>query len=278
MKFFSRLTVAACLILLAFSASGCGLVNALKARDHLNKGVAAYTEQEFNKAIEEFRIAVELDPELVDAQLYLAHAYRAQYVPGIPRPENVALADTAIENFEKVIETAQPLVDEGDERARNSIVNSMASIADLYQNLDKLAEAKDWYRKRIDFEPENAEPHYGIGSLNHRISSRITGIDGSDAENLSPDQRTQAMTAVEEGIQSLQRAVELDEEYADAWEYLNLLYREKSYLIEDEDEKRRLLSQAFDLARKVIDLRRKQEREAEEERNRLFATEESGSD
>ena len=58
--------------LLLISATGC---NKLKARDQLNKGVAAYKNAHYEAAIEHFKNAVALDPSLQNAKLYLATAY-----------------------------------------------------------------------------------------------------------------------------------------------------------------------------------------------------------
>ena len=69
------LAVAATLLMTA----GC---NKLKARDQLNKGVKAYRNANYEEAIEKFKNAVEFDPDLKVAKLYLATAYAQQYVPG----------------------------------------------------------------------------------------------------------------------------------------------------------------------------------------------------
>ena len=68
-------------LLLALSACSC---NRLKARDHLNKGVQAYRNAQFQPAIMHFKEAVRLDPSLLNARLYLATAY----APSMFRAEN----------------------------------------------------------------------------------------------------------------------------------------------------------------------------------------------
>ena len=46
----------------------------LRARDKLNKGVEAYKAGQYDAAIEDFKDARELDPNLTNAQIYLATA------------------------------------------------------------------------------------------------------------------------------------------------------------------------------------------------------------
>ena len=44
----------------------------LKARDQLNKGVAAFKNAQYPEAVEHFKTAVDLDPNFPTARLYLA--------------------------------------------------------------------------------------------------------------------------------------------------------------------------------------------------------------
>lgn len=81
----------------------CGC-SRLRARDQLNKGVGAYRNAQFQTAIMHFKNAVALDPTLLNARLYLATAYFGQYIPGAESPENVKVAQQAIEAFQDVPE------------------------------------------------------------------------------------------------------------------------------------------------------------------------------
>ena len=55
----SRAFALVALLILAAGVSGC---NKLRARDLLNKGVAAFKEAQFDRAVENFKEAKELDP------------------------------------------------------------------------------------------------------------------------------------------------------------------------------------------------------------------------
>jgi tetratricopeptide (TPR) repeat protein len=76
-----RTAAVAALSVLALAASGC---SKLKARDLLNKGVAAFKNGQSDAAIEDFKQAKEADPDLLNARLYLATAYASLYIPGAP--------------------------------------------------------------------------------------------------------------------------------------------------------------------------------------------------
>ena len=250
----------AVLIVASLASSSCGWIDSLKARDEINKGVKAYTEKAYPTAVEHFSRAAELDPGLLVAKLYLAHSYRHQWTPDDPAEGNLANARQAIQAFENV------LLDD----SKND--NALASIASIYDGLGEADHAKQWYRKRIEAEPENPEPYYGIGRINQRLSEELTGSDGVNVENLSEEELAQAQQYTDEGVKELKLALELDPEYANAVEYLNLIYREKAYLSVDEDEKERWQREASRLSLQVIELRRKQKLRAEQEGHEFFKT------
>ena len=97
MKVYKFILLGAVLLSLPFS-SGC---QKLRARDQLNKGVAAFRNAQFQASIMHFKQAVSLDPTLLNAKLYLATAYFQQYIPGGESPENVKVGQQAIEAFEE---------------------------------------------------------------------------------------------------------------------------------------------------------------------------------
>ena len=96
-----KLTSLLCVAVLGFVAVGC---QQLKSRDQLNKGVQAYKANKFETAIEHFKNAIQYDPGLTVAKLYLATACSTQYVPGADNAENKRNAECAIEQFQKVLE------------------------------------------------------------------------------------------------------------------------------------------------------------------------------
>lgn len=53
-----------------------------QAREILNKGVEDFKNGQYDAAISEFQRAKELNPQLLNARLYLATAYADQFIPG----------------------------------------------------------------------------------------------------------------------------------------------------------------------------------------------------
>src|SRR3984885_3848084 len=96
-----RVTAIAAMIFVVAGGSGC---NKLKARDLLNKGVAAFKNGQSDAAIEDFKEAKEADPDLLNARLYLATAYASLYIPGAPSAENQARGQQAVAEFKEVLD------------------------------------------------------------------------------------------------------------------------------------------------------------------------------
>jgi tetratricopeptide (TPR) repeat protein len=234
-----RLRYAAVLTLLlgiTLSLSGC---QKLRARNQLNKGVQAYKNAKYEDAIEHFKSAVAMDTSLTTARLYLATAYAQQYIPGADTPENNQMAEQAIGEYKKVLDRNP---------GKEHKITSLKGIASLYFNMKKLELAKEYHKKVIELDPNDPETYYSIAVIDWSQSYAPRQEERAKL-GLRPDQplndrrvcqqlRERNMATVEDGIQNLQKALELRPDYDDAMAYLNLLYRERADLLCDNPEAR----------------------------------------
>ncbi len=229
------------MILPVVLATGC---SKLKARDQLNKGVQSYKNAKYEQAIEHFKNAVNLDPQLINARLYLATAYAQQYIPGIDTPENNRFGEQAIQEYENVL----------GQDSQN--INSVKGIAYLYLQMKRFDDAKKYYRQAAQLDPNDPETYYSIAvidwtqSYQPRMEERAKlGLKPQDPLNdkkVCSDLREANMEEVDEGMQMLQKALELRPDYDDAMAYLNLLYREKADMTCDNPEERAALNKTAD--------------------------------
>src|SRR5262249_52849476 len=125
----------------------------IQARDVLNKGVAAFRSANYQSAVQFFKQAVDLDPNLGVAELYLATAYAQQFVPNAKTSENAAYAANAIAMFQRILQ-----------RNPND-VNALAGLASIYQNSNDLQNARATYVIITKADPQNPVPFYSIGSI-----------------------------------------------------------------------------------------------------------------
>src|SRR5262245_53864026 len=100
MKIHRVLVVVALLSALTLAAQTIG---GLQARDKMLDGVRQFDAGHFEAAIPLFQEALRLDPNLINADVYLATSYARLYVPGVTSDANVALANKAIAEFENIL-------------------------------------------------------------------------------------------------------------------------------------------------------------------------------
>lgn len=241
-KWLAIATVAAVLPL-----TGCGFLSKLRARDQLNKGVKAFTEQKYEDAAKFFKESIRLDPEFNIARMYLATTYTSQFIPGSPDPKSNEMAELAIQIFKEVL----------DQDESSSKINAMLSIASLYYQLKRYDESKDWCRKIQSTDPNNAEALYRIAVIDFDQSLKVTGLQGENVEFLKPEEKDETLRLVDEGLKALERALELRADYFDAMEYQNLLFREQAKFMKDQKAKNELIRRADLVAQKALVLRLK---------------------
>jgi tetratricopeptide (TPR) repeat protein len=228
MKFTARIPVTAGLLVILAATVGC---NKLKSRDQLNKGIQAFKNSQYEQAVDHFQTAVQLDPSDQMTQLYLATSYAYQVVPNLTTPENLAVAQKAIDAFQKVLDR-----DPKD-------VTALKQIASIYRNVKKYEPAKDYEKRVIALDPNDAEANYTIGWADwdqaYNNTNEVLGAlkpprteDGNGDVGLSKAdcQKLQQTNGplIQEGLPYLQRAVEINPTYEEAMSIINLTYRQKA--------------------------------------------------
>jgi tetratricopeptide (TPR) repeat protein len=259
MKLTARIPLTAALVALTLgSATGC---NKLKARDQLTKGVQAFKGANFEEATNHFQNAIALDPNYEDAKLYLATTYASQVVPNLDTPENLKIAQNALDGFHQVLAK-----DPND-------LTALKQIASIDRNIKKFDEAKEYEKKVIAIAPNDPEAYYTVGfvdwTLAYKNAIAILAADGlTDAGDGNPKKSKAACAKlkeentalVAEGMQYLEKAIELNPNYDDAMQYLQLTYRRKADLECPDDAARKAdLASADEWIQKAMGARKANE-------------------
>ena len=248
--------------------TGMPFLPKLRARESLNAGVQAFKNAKYAEAVEYFKTATEMDPTFVTARLYLATAYMSQYRPGAGSEDNLRMAAAAKESFLKVLDQ-----DPRNEVAIASIAslnfNEAQGIPDLTQKLNKLGEAREWYRRLSVVNPRNKEAFYSLGVIAWTIGYAAIG-QARLGIGMRPDEagplkdgrlreeiKAGYMGVINEGIQALEAALELDSDYDDAMAYLNLLYRQRADLADTVEASRTEIATADEWLQKAIATRQR---------------------
>jgi tetratricopeptide (TPR) repeat protein len=262
---FRRGVALLALVVFAAGLSGC---NKLKARDLLNKGVAAFKNGQYDAAVEDFKQAKELDPSLLNARLYLATAYASQYIPGAPSEQNKNIGKQAIAEFKEILQSNPDNLS-----AIDGIGSILFQMAGTPFDPKLFEESKTYHQKHIQLKPEDPEPYYWIGVIDWTLSFRANAEmrkeyneknirkQVKDTDPLPPAVRGEYLAKygplIDEGITDLQKAISLRPDYDDAMAYLNLLYRRKADTVESADERAALQKQADDLVDKVKEVKQR---------------------
>jgi len=207
----------------------------LQARDNLIKGQQAFKNAKYEAAIDYFKQAMTLDPNLTVAELYLATAYSQQFIPGAQSADNQKMAERAVETFQNILA-----------REPNN-VSAIAGLAFIYQNTLQLQKAHEYYLKETTLEPSNPVPFYAVASIDWIIVHDKNNPPSVDEQN----------KLVDEGIASADKAITLNPDYDEAMSYKNLLLREKARLAETEEAKAQLVKDADVWFDKAIETRKK---------------------
>jgi tetratricopeptide (TPR) repeat protein len=226
-----KLSMLCGLALLLVSATSC---QKLQARDNLSKGIKAFKEGKYERAAEFFGTASKLDPDLTNADLYLATAYaqQAQFLdPSISTDDSKKFANSAIETFEKVLQ----------KDPKNA--SAVAGLAGLHQGMKEFDKSREYYKKQAEMEPNNPVPYYAIASTDWIVIR-------DKSKPLTDEQKAQA---AEEGLQYVDKALEKNPEYQEAMTYKNLLLREKAALTKDPAQAKALVEEANVWFQKALD-------------------------
>lgn len=257
---------AACLVLTA----GCSFV---RVRMEMKEGNEAFNNQKFEQAVEAYKKVIEMDPAYPDAHMNLGLAYLTLYQPGSTHPKDIQYARGAIEAFEDYL-----LLDPLNEDVRNYLiqmcqqsnnedmaiqyfedehrrhpddVQTIALIGKLYSKLGDIDTALKWMQKRVDLEPDNPEAYYTIG-----VTCWARSYNKMD---LSTDARFQIL---DRGLAALDKAIELRPDYADAFAYKNLIYRQKAAFAASAEDRVAFTNSADEFQAKALELM-KAKKEAE---------------
>ena len=109
--------IALLLLIVVQTASGCGFINSVRAKQEVNDGARAYKAGDFKEAQGHFETALVLDPDQENAPIFRARSIQRQFRTGVTTPENLATAQQAISAYEDILRR-----NPSNEEAYNAIV------------------------------------------------------------------------------------------------------------------------------------------------------------
>ena len=234
----SQTRIAITLAVLVFTASGCSIVNRIRAKNELNEAARSYREGHFVEAEQSSRRALDLDPESKTARMFIARTIHAQYRPGVQAPENIAKANEAIQAYQRILEN-DPKSDE-----------AYKAIAYLLGAIKEDEKLRQWIAARANDNSaptdKRAEAFIVLASKDWDCSFKITELPTNKITTIAAGNRAtvsykkpsvqkdfeSAQACVKRGLEEIETAIKLDPASESGWSYKTNLLLEAAKLAE----------------------------------------------
>ena len=258
----AKMAGSAGLLLILTGATGC---SKLKARDQLVKGIQEFKAGHYETAIDHFQQSVALDPTYPNAKTYLATAYSYQVQPNNDTPANVAIAQKALSGFNEVLQ------------ANPNDADALRQLASIHRNIMQFDQSRADELKVIQLDPKDSEANYSVGVIDFQKADK-NASDLLKANKITDDLKGNAKipaklcqtlaqqnaALLDSSLQYLNRAVQINPNYDDAMQYLNLDWRRKADIeCGNEDARRSDIAKADDWVQKAKGARKANEAEKE---------------
>ncbi len=146
----SRLFVGIFAVAIVISSVACEKLNVkfLRGNHHFNRGNALFNEKKYTKAVEEYELAVQNNPDLKEAYRYIGESYKAIFQPGKESEDNKVRGEKALEALKKAYE-----IDPDNK-------GIIYSLGDMYDMLRDVNNAEQMFLRIIELEPGNMNNYY----------------------------------------------------------------------------------------------------------------------
>ena len=260
-----RAAAAACLLIATSLLTGC---DKIKSKQEIKKGNEFLKAAQYQSALAAYEEALRLDPGETKLHKHIGISYMGMYLPGSKHPKDLEFAQKAIDNLKQYVQaypddnkSLEYLVSMylNTERFDDAIAfyqneflkrnpkdsKAMNSLAMLYFKKGDFDNGVLWLKKRLEIEGSNPEVYY------------LIGVQAWDRSYNYPDTDV-ALRAkiVDDGLQSLNKAVELKPDYFEAVSYINLLYREKAKMEADPAKKQEYTDTANKYLQQALEMRK----------------------
>lgn len=273
-RYRKRAAAAAFLVLAALSLPGC---NKIKSKQETKRGNEFLKAAQYQSALAAYEEALRLDPHETKLHKHIGIAYMGMYQPGSKHPKDLEFAEKAMDHLKKYIaaypedkKALEYLVsmylnteryDDAINFYQNDLLKrdpkdskAMQSLAMLYFKKGDFENGVKWLKQRLTVEGTNPEVYYLIGVQAWDRSYNFPDVDPVERGRI-----------IEEGLQALNKAIELKPDYFEAVSYINLLYREKAKVETDPVKKQEYIDTANKYLQQALAMRKAAQEKAKAE-------------
>jgi len=228
-----------------------------------------YKSEKYLEAVQKYDQVSAIDPWWADAYRNAALCYLALYQPGSLHQKDVEYSEKAIMKLRRYLQFVPD-----DERMEDLLMDTylktarydeavnfykdklkkdpknsrvLQTIGMIYAKSSNFEEARKWFRARAEADNKNPEAWYSLGVLCWERAFKGTELTVDEKRSL-----------IDEGMQALQKAVQLRSDYFEAYSYINLLWRQKALTEVDPEQAQKDMAEADVNQKKAIQLRNEQ--------------------
>jgi len=173
----------------------------LRANYHFSRANHAFRDNHFRDAIEEYELALQHNPNLIDAYRFLGESYKSLYKPAVETERNKEIEAKALEALNKAYEV--------EPRNREIIY----SLGDMYDKIRDFEKAESLYMKILELDPTNMGNYYVVAEFYKRYA-------GGDEEEADEGVKTPFEKAEEMYL----RRIETDPDNEQGYAYIAQFY------------------------------------------------------
>ncbi|MBN1224875.1 MAG: tetratricopeptide repeat protein [Candidatus Aminicenantes bacterium] len=175
----------------------------LRANYHFSKANNHFRDSHFRDAIEEYELALQYNPDLLDAYRFLGESYKSLYKPAVETERNKEVEQKALEALNKAYEVSPT----------NKAV--IYSLGDMYDKIRDFEKAEALYLKILEMEPTNMGNYYVVAEFYKRYA-------GGEEEDKEADQSVK--TPFEKAEEMYLRRIETDPDNEQGYAYIAQFY------------------------------------------------------
>jgi tetratricopeptide (TPR) repeat protein len=233
----------------------------LRAKNSLNDGVREFNKGKYQAAEERFLHALELDPDLTNAQLFYARAINAQFDQHLTEE----LGKKTIGAYDDIIKKNQdqPKVVDQSLAFKANIFSQMTRIFPEKASENR-AQQRETLEKRATLSTADAKTkadvYYTLGVGYWQESYDLNAGYVSKNRPIPPDVIEKMKPLTQKAHEYLQKAISVDPNYANAWFYEKLVYIEEMKLYPS--KKTELTAKALEMQDKYMAMQKNQQQQA----------------
>jgi tetratricopeptide (TPR) repeat protein len=250
------------LLVLVIAAPGC-IINRLRAKDNLNEGVREFNKGRYELAQEKFQRALDLSPDLTNAQLFYARALNARFDQSLT--EDLGLK--TIEAYDNIIQS--------NPENHEMVDQALALKANVYDQLTRVNHEKaeefkekqrDMLLKRAELpaasEKTKADVYYTLGVSYWKESYDLGYPYVNKKQPIPPAVQEKMRPRIRQAHEYLQKTVAVQPDYANAFFYEKLVYMEDTKVESNDARLKELYTKINELQDKYLQLQKQQQQQA----------------